>query len=43
MNTKNQLMKNINTLDGYLTEGDDYAANKAKSVVMQQFMNCYEY
>lgn len=33
INTKNQLIKNIDTLEGYLTEGDDYAANEAKSLV----------
>lgn len=33
INTKNQLIKNIDTLEGYLTEGDDYSSNEAKSLV----------
>lgn len=33
INTINQLIKNIDTLEGYLTEGDDYAADEAKSLV----------
>lgn len=33
INTKNQLIKNIDTLEGYLTEGDEYAANEAVSLV----------
>lgn len=33
INNKNQLINNIDTLEGYLTEGDEYAVNKAKSLV----------
>lgn len=31
--TKNQLVKNIDTLEGYLTEGDDYSSSEAKALV----------
>lgn len=33
INNKNQLIKNIDTLEGYLTEGDDYSRNEAKSLI----------
>jgi 5-methylcytosine-specific restriction protein A len=33
INTKHQLIQNIETLEGYLAEGDDYASNAAKSLV----------
>jgi|GEM_PF-3619958 len=33
INTKSQLIKNIDTLEGYLTEGDDYSMNEAKALV----------
>lgn len=33
INNKNQLIKNIDTLEGYLTEGNDYSSNEAKGLV----------
>jgi 5-methylcytosine-specific restriction protein A len=33
INSKKQLIINIDTLEGYLTEGDEYAANEAMSLV----------
>ncbi|MCB0508831.1 MAG: HNH endonuclease, partial [Bacteroidetes bacterium] len=33
INTKNQLIKNIETLEGYLTEGDDYSYSEAAALV----------
>lgn len=33
INSQNQLIKNIDTLEGYLTEGDEYSSNEAKALV----------
>lgn len=33
ISNKEQLIKNIETLEGYLTEGDDYSSNESKSLV----------
>ena len=33
INTKSQLIKNIDTLEGYLKEGDNYSMNEAKALV----------
>ena len=30
---KEQLIANINTLEGYLTEGDDYSGGEVKSLI----------
>ncbi len=33
INTTSQLIRNIDTLEGYLTEGNDYSSNEAKALI----------